>query len=181
MRSSSWCREISVAGPTVQEQRKYRNCLPLPRAEVCRVRVVAEATERAPEERKYRRCVAFQKRTLDLDGSTTKVMEGILGSTQRDARKRGVKVTWPTGWLSFCLFASACVGWFAFLVLAMWAALALGVVAFVCCRVLSSGPVILGFGPQGTVFSLLLRKSDDPRTDLSASIPSRGSTGVWYW
>ena len=61
---ASWCRENSVAGPKVQEQRKHRQCLPLPKAEDCRVRVVAEATERAPEERKSRWCVAFQDEPL---------------------------------------------------------------------------------------------------------------------
>ena len=106
--------------------------LPLPRAEDCRVRVVAEATERAPEERKYRRCVAIQKLTLDLDGSTTEVMAGILGSTQRCSKK------WSKSYLAlWVVLLSLCVR-----LRGLVRLLSVGSGAW-CCRLrLLSGPVV---------------------------------------
>ena len=128
--------------------------------------MVTEATERAPEERKYRRCVAFQNRTLDLDGSTTNHGRHP-GSTQRDARKREVKyLTLRGGCPSVSVRPLA---WFACLVLAVWAALALGVVA---CRLLS-GPVVW---PCRHCFFLVSKiGSDDPRNDLRGGIPRTAS------
>ena len=69
-------------------------------------------------------------------GSTTKVMEDILGSTQKDAQKRGK--CHLALWVVVCIRLRG-FGW------PCGRALVLDAVAWSCCRVSSSGPVVLGF------------------------------------